>query len=69
MNDPLHTLNQAELAVMFWQAVVDSGLFPEEESVMLENPSTRAVFPCCTLSVPLARPLYMGESLRYFYHG
>ena len=60
MNDPLHTLNQAELAVMFWQAVVDSGLFPEEESVMLENPSTRAVFPCCTLSVPLARPLYMG---------
>ena len=62
MNDPLHTLNQAELAVMFWQAVVDSGLFPEEESVMLENPSTRAVFPCCTLSVPLARPLYMGSA-------
>ena len=62
MNDPLHTLNQAELAVMFWQAVVDSGLFPEEESVMLENPSTRAVFPSCTLSVPLARPLYMGRA-------
>ena len=62
MNDPLHTLNQAELAVMFWQAVVDSGLFPDGESVMLENPSTRAVFPCCTLSVPLARPLYMGRA-------
>ena len=62
MNDPLHTLNQAELAVMFWRAVVDSGLFPDEESVMLENPSTRAVSPCCTLSVPLARPLYMGRA-------
>ena len=57
MNDPLHTLNQAEIAVMFWQTVVDSGLFPDEESVMLENPSTRAVF-----SVPLARPLYMGRA-------
>ena len=57
----LYELNQAEFAAQFWQAAVDSGLFPAG-GVLLENPSTEAVFPCCVLSLPTARPKHFGHA-------
>lgn len=61
MNEPLHKLDQAELAALFWRTAAESGLFPEE-GVQLENPSTEAVFPCCVMSIPAARPKYLGQA-------